>query len=189
MNKQPEVTEQTRTNLLEAFWALYAEKRIERITVKEIVAKAGYNRGTFYEYFSDVYQCLERIEARALPSLEELPPLSGGDDSAPVVFASFIQLYREKFKYYDVLLGERGDPSFQRKLIDGIKSAIAGNERVAAEFDAEELDLMLEYVLSGMVGVLRHYYHAKPRGNPAEVMALMHRIVTGDGMDRLRRCF
>jgi hypothetical protein len=33
MNKQPEITEQTRANLLKAFWSLYTEKRIDQITV------------------------------------------------------------------------------------------------------------------------------------------------------------
>ena len=47
MNKQPHITTQTKQNLIDAFWALYCEQRIEKITVKEITNKAGYNRGTF----------------------------------------------------------------------------------------------------------------------------------------------
>ena len=50
MKKQPQVTEQTRANLREAFWNLYAERPIERISVREITDRAGYNRATFYLY-------------------------------------------------------------------------------------------------------------------------------------------
>ena len=54
MNKRPELTEQTKRNLRTAFWSLYAQKPLEKISVREITALAGYNRGTFYLYYQDV---------------------------------------------------------------------------------------------------------------------------------------
>ena len=62
MNKQPQITEQTKKNLTDAFWKQYLEKPIEKITVRDIAATAGYSRATFYEYFTDVYAVLEYIE-------------------------------------------------------------------------------------------------------------------------------
>jgi len=47
MNKQPMVTAQTKQNLIDAFWSLYCEKRIEKITIKEIAQRAGYNEEPF----------------------------------------------------------------------------------------------------------------------------------------------
>lgn len=38
---------------------LYSERKIEDITIKEITDKAGYNCGTFYVYYKDVYEILE----------------------------------------------------------------------------------------------------------------------------------
>ena len=61
MKKQPEITVQTKQNLTDAFWQIYCTKRIDKITVRDITTKAGYNRGTFYEYFRDVYDVLEQI--------------------------------------------------------------------------------------------------------------------------------
>lgn len=185
MNIQPELTGQTRANLLEAFWSLYAERRIDQITVKEIVAKAGYNRGTFYEYFNDVYQCLDHIENMSLPRFDELPPMPGGLAPTTDFFETFIWLYQSKFKYYQVLLGERGDPAFQRKLIDSIKSAVIGSGRVPAHIEALELDLLLEYVLAGMIGVMRYYFNSRSGVSQAELMAIMYRILDSDYLDRL----
>ncbi len=50
----------------EAFWRLYTAKPISKISVKDICALAGYNRGTFYRYYSDVYEVLESIENEIL---------------------------------------------------------------------------------------------------------------------------
>ena len=46
MKKQPHITEQTKNNLRIAFWSLYAQKPIEKISIKEITELAGYNRET-----------------------------------------------------------------------------------------------------------------------------------------------
>ncbi len=189
MNKQPELTEQTRANLLEAFWSLYTVRRIDKITVKEIAAKAGYNRGTFYVYFKDVYQCLDDIENMALPRIEELPPLPDPLTQTPPLdfFQSFVNLYQEKFKYYDVLLGERGKPSFQRKLIDSVKESIKSAIQVSHDHNKEELDFTLEYVLSGMIGVLRYYFHSHPKGSQAEIMSLLYSIMNADMPRKIRQ--
>lgn len=55
------------------FGIFIAKKKIEKITVKEITNRAGYNRGTFYEYFTDVYDVLDVIANSLIPSLHELP--------------------------------------------------------------------------------------------------------------------
>ena len=72
MRKQPEVTEQTKANLRTAFWSLYKEKAIEKITIKEITDAAGYNRGTFYLYYKDVYDLFNKIEEELLEEIRIL---------------------------------------------------------------------------------------------------------------------
>lgn len=187
MKKHPEITEQTRANLLQAFWSLYEKKPLDQITVKEIAAKAGYNRGTFYEYFTDRYDCLHQIEALALPTLEELPPIPRGTEQSIELFQSFISLYQDRFAYYDRLLGDQGDPSFQRKLIDSIKTSITSRTNQTQTINSLELDLMLEFILSGMIGILRYYFHSNPQGSPAEVMALVYRFMDGEWIEKLSK--
>ena len=72
MKKQPQVTEQTRANLRQAFWELYAERPVEKISVREITDRAGYNRATFYLYYHDVYELLDEIEDTVLGNIERL---------------------------------------------------------------------------------------------------------------------
>lgn len=123
MAKYKDVTGKTRQNIMDAFWELYCKKRIEKITVQEIATKAGYNRSTFYEYFTDVYDVLEQIEQSLLPAIEELPPLTSaeGDNSA---IDSFIKLYSNSSQYYTILLGDNGDPAFAGKIKNGIKEKL-----------------------------------------------------------------
>lgn len=68
--KQPEVTAETKQNIMEAYWELYTSDVQGRITVKMITDRAGYNRGTFYAHFLDMEDLQSQIEDELLPSEE-----------------------------------------------------------------------------------------------------------------------
>lgn len=50
----------TKKAITDTFLELLNEKRLDRITVKDIVAKCGVSRKTFYYYFDDIYDLLEK---------------------------------------------------------------------------------------------------------------------------------
>lgn len=187
MRKQAEITAQTRQNLIESFWSIYQTKRIDNITVKEITTRAGYNRGTFYEYFQDIYEVLEVIEKNSLPTLDELPPLIDMEKDSPSFINSFMQLYQQKYKYYNHLLGEKGDPAFQRKLKDNLKSSIISVLRDRENIDVEEMDLLLEYILSGMLGILIYIFQQKPELPVEKIVWLQYTLLQGDTLVRLQK--
>lgn len=105
MKKNPEITDATRQAFEDAFCALYRAKPIETITVKELTEKAGYNRCTFYQYFSDIYGLLTFLEDQVLdhgqPSLAN--NVEQGDVAGNFVY-SFTQLLTSDNKYIEVLL-------------------------------------------------------------------------------------
>ena len=183
MKKQPELTAQTKQNLMEAFWQLYCKEGIEKVSVKEITAKAGYNRSTFYEYFTDVYDVLEQIENSLLPSPQDLPPLKLDNSSAtPLPIDNVINIYEKNRKYFVVLLGENGDPSFQSKLKRSVKDMLKNKLVKEGIGDNFELDFTLEYILSAMIGVLSYWFSLDtipPRDRLLELMyELTHNSVT-----------
>lgn len=185
MKKQPEVTAHTKQNLIDAFWSLYCEKRIERITVKEITQKAGYNRGTFYEYFIDVYDVLEQIEQSLIPEVDELPPIIMPGQNIGMSLDMFMKLYEQNSKYYSVLLGDNGDPAFASKLKNStkpvIKQAFAGNSAI----DPIELDFILEYILSGMIGIMSYWFRQGKVLPAKDLIALMYEFMQNGVMNRI----
>jgi len=158
MNKRSEIVAQTKQNIMDAFWSLYCERRIEKISVRDITNKAGYNRGTFYEYFSDVYDVLEQIENLLIPTLNELPPVSTPIGSFGMPLDAFLDLYKQNRKYYSVLLGENGDPAFASKLKNTVKPVIMNFFETNQEVNKSELDYILEYTLAAMIGLMSYWY-------------------------------
>lgn len=182
MKKQPELTAKTKENLMEAFWQIYCNKGIEKVTVKEITVKAGYNRSTFYEYFTDVCDVLEQIENSLLPGPQDLPPLRLADSSTtPLPIDTFISMYEKNRQYYVVLLGDNGDSSFQSKIKRSVKDMLKTKLVAQGIVDNYELDFTLEYMLSAMIGVLSYWFSLDTIPPRDKLLELMYEL-THDGV-------
>ncbi|WP_339313590.1 TetR/AcrR family transcriptional regulator [Paenibacillus sp. FSL M7-0896] len=66
MKKQPQITEKTRQRFIEVFCELYSQKPVEKISIQEISNRSGYNRSTFYQYSTDIYELLDAVESNLL---------------------------------------------------------------------------------------------------------------------------
>ena len=110
MKKQPEITEQTRNNIVTAFCRLYQERPIEQIHVKDVIALAGYNRSTFYEYFQDIYALLSYLEDDVIHYIKTNPR-----GETPIQ-SDLLHLLSEKEDFLKVLLGPFGCVHFQDRL-------------------------------------------------------------------------
>ena len=163
----------TRQSLIDAFWALYSQKGIAKITVREITAKTECNRGTFYEYFLDVYDVLEQIENELIPEIEELPPRQA---SLYQPINDFIKLYDQNSQYYNILLGPKGDPAFAVKLKEGVKAKLKA-ALTATHLDPVELEYTLEFVLSAMIGVLSYWFQDVNVVPKEVLLALIYRLM------------
>jgi len=185
MNKRIEITLQTKQNLIDAFWTLYCEKRIEKITVKDITNRAGYNRGTFYEYFKDVYDVLEHIENSLIPTLNELPPILIGAEMRGMPMNAFFELYEKNNKYYSVLLGDSGDPAFASKLKNSIKPIIMQEFTNEPDVDQKELDYILEYTLSAMIGIMSYWFRQTDKLPNVKLHELINKLMEQGIMKQL----
>ena len=180
MAKHPEQTAITRANLCEAFWRLYADTPIEKITVGAVTERAGYHRGTFYLHFRDVYEVLETIEDGLIADMRAcvetcMRELEAGVDAEEAMQRVFA-FYEEKRDYIVVLLGSHGDPRFAERLKSELKPLWA--RYVLKRDDPGEEDLVLEYTLSGALFMISRWLE-NPHGVSAEKLLhlLYHRAL------------
>jgi len=175
MKKQPEITTQTREKMMEAFWSLYCGKKIEHITIKEITDKAGYHRGTFYEYFTDIYDVLNQLEDDLLEyirvnHIERVDANLSEDD-----IQNIANLYSVKGKYLSVLLGENGDPQFLNK----IKAIFIPVLMDTFGLSKEEIhtSYIFEFASSGIFAAITHWYNNEEELPSQELIALIRSML------------
>lgn len=182
MNTQPELLAQTKKNLTDAFWELYCQQRIQQITVKKVTDRAGYNRGTFYVYFKDVYDVLEQIEESLLPDLTDYPPKTLLSREPVQLFAA---MYERNGKYLSVLLSEKGDPDFVVR-IKAILKPIFREKVVGNEVPyTPEHDYILEFMLSAMIGVLTSWFKRNKDIPLMDLINLLHELTSEGILGRL----
>lgn len=183
MNKRPELTEQTKRNLRTAFWSLYAQKPLEKISVREITALAGYNRGTFYLYYQDVYDLLNQIEDELLDELQQLleqrlPGVLEHNLSEYMSFVVGINLIHAE--YGAVLLSSRGDPRFAARFKELLAPVLRRYVLDGKGFTDTESELLLEYHLSGLQAMLARWLQDPGRMNLEQFVGLIIRMFTGE---------
>lgn len=161
MNKRPEITEETKSNLRKAFWRLYENKPIEKISIKEITELSGYNRGTFYLYYKDIYDILEQSEAEILDKIscllrDNLKAIIDQDLNG--LIKSVLELVNPYSSYATILLGNNGDPSFTAKLKEILKPLLilCFNE-YGDNYTDYQKKLIEEFWLSGILGLVQKW--------------------------------
>lgn len=182
--------------IMDAFWLLYREKPMEKITVKAICEKAGCNRSTFYEYFTDSYSVLEAIEEELLEYTrhkltEELPASLAR--SFPEVrldmetLAPVSALYTEKGEYFSVLTGERGDPSFQYRYKRAVKELLTQMlDDPAKKFDLSA-GIVAEFTASAIIGAFNCWYPHREEYPAEKYTLLLVNLLTSGVLPALKK--
>lgn len=174
MKKQPEITEQTKQNLVNAFCGLYSQKPIEKITINQITSLAHYHRSTFYQYFVDIYDVLEYIEDNLLNCInEEL----GKDTFNPQIpnVQNLLLLFEQKEKYLNALLGNYGNFHFWHRLKEEI---IAKNKIVFPSQYNSIAPYLMEFHMAISTSLFQLWLTRGKDLSIDELSALVHKLYT-----------
>lgn len=125
-------SEQTRKRIEQTYLNLIFEKKWDRITVKELCSRANITRGTFYQYYGDIYELMEQIQDSILQEMSRKYKELSGNPRPPFPIEEFIDRYEieppplllfwfdfcraHKTAMEALLDPHNGDPYFVKKL-------------------------------------------------------------------------
>lgn len=125
-NRDDERYRKAESAIVGAFEALLADDGFAAITVKNLIARAGVNRSTFYSHYADKSDLIDHVENQLLNELAALvdqAPVSehagaGTEPTGPVraYFTRVAGFLEANGVLFGLLLGERGRPEFALKL-------------------------------------------------------------------------
>ncbi len=160
-------SKETKERFKKAFFALYAEKKIEKITIKEVAELAGFNRGTFYLYYKSIYDLLQKSEQELLDDFAKMLDLNVkfyfGLIDAPD--ESMLSNSIEHTEYIRILNSENGDPRFKSRMKNIIKDAyrkhINQNNTVVSK-----VEYLLEYVVEANMSIFQYWLMNRDKDFP-----------------------
>ncbi|QYE96404.1 TetR/AcrR family transcriptional regulator [Paraclostridium sordellii] len=162
----------TKNNFIIAFWKLYEEKRIEKISIRELCETAGYNRTTFYVYFHDIYDLLdEAIVTLISPIRNNIGYIQ--NFKSLIDFNSieniFLAFFNENNKYIQLIL--RNHPhTLEDKLKEVIIPTIK-EKLINQDNSSVWIDYIIQYQISAIFGVLKFWYQDSDKEISKEELA------------------
>lgn len=164
---------ETKKKIKDAFLELYKQKRIEKISIKEITAKAQINRGTFYVYYIDIYDLQEKIEDEAIEEIKK--------HAVPVIKTLLMnkkldvemmpkEFFYEEHAMLELFFGESAEIRAVKKLKKLMRENIIETLELKNDKDTIErvkLKYALEYITSAQLGIIGYWFRDK-MGLPME---------------------
>lgn len=167
----------TKKNLQKAFWDLYENKRIEQISIKEITDLAGYNRGTFYLYYKDIYDILSQCEKSIWEDFCSPLKLERSQiESMPTeeIMQLIADTYAKQKRYMLILFGNHGDPAFHKMMKDDLKHFFAVHLNFLNHYQSIIREYLLEFYASGAISVLTKWFQNESDLDLNQFIALIH---------------
>ena len=167
MMKAPAATEKkedrrvrrTKKLLTQALTQLLQEKQINEITVKELTDLADMNRGTFYLYYKDMFDMLEKIEDGMFEALDAIVSLHEHDDVSQQTKPILLDLFRfieDNQEMCRVLLSPHGDMNFLHRLNEVVREkCLKAWPDIRKEKGEANFDYHYSFVVFGCAGIIR----------------------------------
>lgn len=152
----------TKLLIRQALTSLMAQKPMQSITIRELCALAGINRGTFYAHYQDIYALLEEIENEMLEAFEaaliplmKTPP---NKNSLVGICMGIFQCLHENSDMCIIMLGDYSDKNFVGRLLDlGKETCLSAYRQLFPSATITQLEYFYAYVSTGCMGLLRKW--------------------------------
>lgn len=149
----------------QAFALLLAEKELNKITVTDVVEKAGVSRGTFYAHYFDIYDLYSSLQTSIIDSIDRVITQIGIKniiaDPSVAFHIAMNYLDGHKKEYSSFLLSAEAE-KFVNRIIACLEEKFAS--QVVEIFPAESLSKARTYIiytLGALKSVIFHWLSGK----------------------------
>jgi AcrR family transcriptional regulator len=156
----------TRRSLQEALFDLARERGLDEISVADIAERAGVNRSTFYQHYSDKDTLLaDAIDAVVEQASTEIPTLAEVTLDPPPILVDYLRHVEQNAAVYTRIFGEHGSPVVVARLRQRIQSIVI--DAVATSHADTFTDIPPDVLAAGLsgsvLGVLEVWLARDPR--------------------------
>ena len=151
----------SRQMIKKAFAEMLNEKDITKITVTDIVEKAGVSRGTFYAHYMDVYDLYNAIQNNMMEAVRSAIDLIGpralmADPTE--MLARALAFLDEKKAYYKLFVTTSRSDALVYRIKDYVGERLTAEaDELFAEADRQEIRLFIYYSLGATESLVRSW--------------------------------
>ena len=181
LKKEDRRVRRTKKLLTQALTELLQKKQVNEITVKELTELADMNRGTFYMYYKDIFDMLEKIEDELFQKLDVIAQSHEHGDPTQQVKPILLDLFRfieENQEMCRVLLSPNGDMNFLHRLYEAIRErSLEIWKDQMGSLGEKEFDYRYSFVIFGCAGMIRAWVNRSCQETDMQMAELADRMI------------
>lgn len=166
-----------------AYVALLNEKSVNKITVTDIINRAGISRGTFYAHYQDAKDLHNKLENGAVDAIimiiENAGVVNFYKNPYPTLEENLLMIEKNK-DYYRLLLSSCLGNSFSQKLSDRFAERFVAE--IIEHFDNQNTDIIRAYVSfvsSGVRGMIFRWLDGTLNLTATQCAQIMSNMIIG----------
>lgn len=169
----------TKRILLQSLTKLMMEKSINKITVTELTELADVNRSTFYLYYKDIYDMVDKMETEIIEefqiAIKKLYLPESDNDQVLSFFIFVFEFVQKNSDFCKVLLGQEGEYTFLNKF----KKAIAESQPpIILNLNGFESRYFMPFAISGCIGAIQQWLEEDMKIPPKEIAVLLIALIS-----------
>ncbi|MGB4405632.1 MAG: TetR/AcrR family transcriptional regulator C-terminal domain-containing protein [Sphaerochaeta sp.] len=184
------MAQMTKLALAQSLKQLMAERTLDKITIKEVVARCGVNRQTFYYHFRDIYHLLDWMFANEGQEFaKKYPDIQKADDGQTILrsLCTYLQENRSvMLNIYNSLGRELLDRYLCREIATLLTDSLqARSDR--AGVTPEQLAFLINFYKHAFVGATLDWFQTGMPGETEKIVAQFAPILKGTFDSAMKR--
>lgn len=171
----------TKDKLRQALTQLLSQKPLKHITVREIAEIVDINRGTFYLYYKDVYDMIEKLELEMLDEFNDIVKLrisKNKNEPPEPILSDVFTFLSENADMCLVLLGPNGDLSFINRLKELVRErCLYYWTEIYNAKSTLYFDYFYAFFISGCVGLFEKWLNNGMKESPEEMADILDKMI------------
>jgi AcrR family transcriptional regulator len=172
----------TRQSLQEALFGLARERDLDEISVADIAERAGVNRSSFYQHYSDKDTLLaDAIDAVAEEAGTDVAGLTEITPDPPALLVDYLRHVEENAAVYARIFGDHGSPAAVARLRSRIQSIVVDAVTTSHQqaFGDIPSDVLAAGLSASVLGVLEVWLARDPRPPVETAVGWLWQVLLG----------
>ena len=150
----------SRKLIKEALADLLQEKPLEKITVTDVVNRAGINRGTFYAHYADIPDVIQHLIQQAFSSIQEVlvSQTSVLTDLPHALLTQIQQLLEDALSFFQNVMTSSAAALMQDQLVKIVVDYRLQNSEAFCTGNPEQYELSIRFCAGGISSLYRSWF-------------------------------
>ena len=165
----------TKKIIKECFFELLNEKEINKITVSELCTKADINRATFYRYYIDIYDLLEKIQD---DFINELKLISSEKDYTVFSFSKeMLQVFLNNKELLNIIFKTQNHIYFLNDFLEIAYEKCKNKwSKEIENLDEQKIEFAATFIFNGAIGVINYWVQNEFSDTVDEISAIIEEL-------------